>query len=138
MKTSGTQGLHFDDGKPDVSLLPPHALLAVSQIMTLGAKKYAADNYRNGIAFRKLLASALRHQIQWLGGENMDLESKESHLAHAGADILMLLQMMRDRPDLDDRWRSNAKQRGDEKVSPRVLCQEQGKDGGLCQAMEEF
>ena len=38
----------YDDRKPRVDLVPPHALLAVADVMTYGADKYAAWNFLEG------------------------------------------------------------------------------------------
>lgn len=95
----------MDFGKPRMDLLPPHALLAVAHVMSEGAKKYSPDNYRKGIRHRGLYASALRHMNAWLAGENTDAESGANPLHHAAADLLMLIQMQHDHPELDDRFK---------------------------------
>jgi hypothetical protein len=39
-------------------------------------------------------------------GEDYDQESQLPHAAHAMCSLMFLLWMMRNRPDLDDRWRA--------------------------------
>ena len=102
-------GAHYDTGKPRIGLLPPTAVFAIGRAMGYGAGKYADHNYRHGIKFSRLIDSIMRHLWAYVGGENTDPESGEGHVAHAGADVMMLLQMMHDHPELDDRFKCAGK-----------------------------
>lgn len=82
---------HFDDGKVRVELVPYDALQEVAKAFGYGAKKYGDYNYLKGMPWLKLFGSTLRHLFKWSVGEDLDAESGESHLAHAGCDILMLI-----------------------------------------------
>lgn len=82
---------HFDAGKPDLSQLPYAALSEIAQVFMYGATKYGRANYERGFESWKLLASALRHIYRYLAGEDVDDESKLSHLAHAAANLIMLM-----------------------------------------------
>lgn len=96
-------GEHKDAGKPAVQLLEAEFLLAIAEVMEFGARKYGARNYRKGIAWTRLYGSVLRHLLAWVQGHNKDPESNLPHLAHAGASLMMLMQMTTHRSDLDDR-----------------------------------
>lgn len=100
-----TKAVKFDAGKPKITLVPPRALIEVAKAMTYGAKKYAADNYLNGgFTQRQLLDSAMRHINSHLQGEDID-ESGNTHLSHAAASIMMLIEcIITDRIE-DDRWK---------------------------------
>lgn len=97
-------GLKFDGGKPPMSLIDRHAIEQISMVLAFGAKKYAAHNWRQGIAYSRLLDAALRHLYAFADGEDLDPESGLSHIAHAGCCIVFLLGMIHSRPDLDDRY----------------------------------
>lgn len=99
-------GLKFDVDKPRTDLLDPVALLGLSQVLTFGAKKYAAHNWRGGISYCRLLAAALRHIFAILMGEDNDPESGYPHVDHLGCCWMFLSNMMKTRPDLDDRFKS--------------------------------
>lgn len=98
-------GLKYDQEKPRVDLLDPLALEGLARVLTFGAKKYAAHNWRGGISFCRLLGAALRHIFAILRGEDVDAESGLPHVDHLGCCWMFLSNMMKTRPDLDDRWK---------------------------------
>jgi hypothetical protein len=103
-------GKKFDQDpilKPMIGLVPLRAVWEIAKVMTFGAKKYNAFNWKGGIKYMRLINAALRHIIQFSEGEDIDPESGLHHLAHAGCCITMLLEMTMDRPDLDDRYKED-------------------------------
>jgi hypothetical protein len=105
-------GLHLDDGKPRVDLLPPAALLKTAEVFDYGARKYGGNNYQKGIAFSRLYASALRHLLARAGGEANDKESGLPHFAHAAANVMMLMELERTKPEWDDLGKDLGKDEG--------------------------
>lgn len=79
----------------------------IGKALTYGARKYQAYNYLqgNGLNWSRLAGAALRHISAWLCGEDRDPESGLLHLAHAGASIVMLLDLVLLKRGLDDRWK---------------------------------
>lgn len=70
--------------KPDLSLIPPAALLYEAQGMMDGAAKYGPYNWRdNPVKARVYIAAAMRHLQQYLDGEDFDPISGVHHLGHA-------------------------------------------------------
>lgn len=102
------RGIKHDAGKAPLSLMDRYAMEQIGAVLAFGAKKYAAHNWRGGIAYSRLLDAALRHLYAFADGEDLDAESGLPHVAHAGCCIVFLLGMMRHRPDLDDRWTADA------------------------------
>lgn len=100
-------GVKHDGEKPDMSLVSSIAILKVAKVMTFGKRKYTANNWRKGIAYTRLLAAALRHIFAYLGGENLDPESNQSHLAHACCCLFMVLEFEDTKPSLDDRYKND-------------------------------
>lgn len=98
-------GTKFDGDKAVMAYLPPHAIEAMAQVMTFGAKKYGGFNYLSGISYTRLISAGLRHTFAYLRGEDNDPESGLPHWAHALACFAMLGEMTRVRPDLDDRYK---------------------------------
>ncbi len=96
-----------DDGKPRVELIPPLALLEIGKVLEFGAKKYGANNWRNGMHWSRLHGAALRHLLAWFGGEHKDAESDLSHLAHAACCILFLMECEAQQIGHDDRPHKN-------------------------------
>jgi hypothetical protein len=87
------EGRKFDSEKPMLSLLPPHAILAVGRVLTYGAKKYSAHNWRLVPNAKQRYADAmLRHAFAYLGGEQCDSETGENHLAHMMCCAAFLLE----------------------------------------------
>lgn len=86
------QGAKLDTGKPRMDLLPASLLLGVAEILTFGAQKYAAHNWRKGINYSRIYSSLQRHLNAWHSGEEFDPETGKSHLWHAGCNIAFLIE----------------------------------------------
>jgi hypothetical protein len=102
-----TGGVKFDGDKPRMDLLDAYAIEQLSKVLTFGATKYAAHNWRKGIAKGRLIAAALRHLFAYLRGEDTDPETGLSHAAHAMCCCMFLLGLEH-RVDLDDRYKEQA------------------------------
>jgi hypothetical protein len=63
-------------GKGRFDLLPYPAMLRVAQLYERGAEKYLPRNWEQGQPFSRVLDSAIRHIMQWSGGDR-----SEDHLA---------------------------------------------------------
>ena len=98
-------GLKYDADKPRMDLLDPWALEGLAAVLTFGAKKYAAHNWRGGIAYSRLVAAMERHIGAIQKGEYIDGESGLPHIDHIGCCWMFLSHMMKKRPDLDDLWK---------------------------------
>lgn len=87
-ETGGQKG-----AKPEThSLVPVEALAEVARVYGLGAKKYAAHNWRKGYRWSLSYDAAQRHIQAFWGGEDFDPEfGKTRHLAHAIFHLMGLL-----------------------------------------------
>ncbi len=101
-----TGGVKYDDGKADISLLPPEALVAIAEVFTFGAKKYAADNWRGGFKWRRVVSAILRHLFAWSAGQDKDPETGLSHIAHVGCNVMFLLTFIITKTGTDDRYKT--------------------------------
>lgn len=101
--------MKFDQEKVRVELLDPEWMEGVGRVLTFGAQKYAADNWRKGLSTRRLVGACLRHLFAFLRGEDLDPESGLSHLLHASCCLMFAFWMWTHRKDLDDRWRPEVK-----------------------------
>jgi hypothetical protein len=81
-----------DAGKLPLELVPTRPLEAVAAVLAFGARKYAANNWRKGLAFSRVYAAVLRHLFAWWRGEDNDPETGLSHLAHARCELDFLLE----------------------------------------------
>ena len=99
-------GIKFDSDKPRLELLSNYAITEMAHVLAYGASKYGDDNWRKGIAWRRLTGAALRHILAFQDGEDLDPETNRSHLAHAMCMIMFALESTRTHPELDDRWKS--------------------------------
>lgn len=100
-------GLKYDAGKPRMDLLDPSFTEGVASVLTFGAQKYAADNWRGGIQYSRTIAAIHRHLASIQKGEDIDPESGLPHVYHIGCNVQFLGWMMQNRPDMDDRWKPN-------------------------------
>lgn len=95
----------YDGGKIQLELLSPSWINGVGRVLTFGAKKYAAHNWRQGLARSRLLGAALRHVFAYLDGEDLDQESGLPHLHHASCCLMFASELHETHPKLDDRWK---------------------------------
>lgn len=94
-------GVKFDENKTRIELFPGDALLAISDILTSGAKKYADRNWEKGMAWSRPFGALMRHMWAWWQGKtptktsflfgDLDVETGRSHLWHAGCCIVFLI-----------------------------------------------
>ena len=103
-----TVGIKYDADKIQTELLSSIAILELSKVLTFGAKKYAAHNWRKGISRTRLLGALLRHTFAYLGGEDKDPETGLSHIAHAMCCCMFILELEVTRKDTDDRFKAGA------------------------------
>lgn len=96
-------GVKFDAGKVRMDLLPPEGVLAVADILTIGAQKYAARNWEMGMDWSRPFGACLRHLFAWWGGENTDPDTGRSHLWHAACNIFFLITYEKRGIGKDDR-----------------------------------
>lgn len=102
-------GTKYDQDKPRMDLLDADALEGVAKVLTFGAQKYAAHNWRGGINNSRLLAAMLRHIFAIMRGEYIDPESNLPHVDHVGCCWMFLSNNMKNRPDLNDLWKPEGK-----------------------------
>ena len=89
-----SEGIKYDSAKPKMNLLPPKAILEVAKVLTFGAEKYDAENWRKLDDLQnRYTAGALRHIFAHMDGEKLDPETNLSHLAHAMCCLLFKLEI---------------------------------------------
>lgn len=98
-------GIKYDQNKTEYHYFSPIALEKINQILTFGAKKYAAHNWRGGFVWSRPFNACMRHLWAWWRGEDKDPETGLSHLAHAACCIMFLLEFEETKKDLDDRYK---------------------------------
>lgn len=90
--------------KPQLHLIPLPALLSVSRVMELGSAKYGPHNWRDQpIGHTPYISAMMRHLIAFSGGEDLDPESGQSHLAHIASGAMILLDAREAGTAKDDR-----------------------------------
>ena len=96
-KEEKVSGMKFDAGKPMAGLMVSdfaNALLAVAEVTTFGAKKYAPHSWATVPNARERYNDALyRHLFLAAAGEAQDQESALLHAAHVAWNALALLEL---------------------------------------------
>lgn len=113
-----SEGVKYDTGKVRMELFPPEAMVAISQILTFGAQKYADRNWEQGMSWSRVYGALLRHLMAWWGAKirgqsglttisflfgECDPETGHSHLWHAGACMVFLITYEMRGIGVDDR-----------------------------------
>ena len=89
-----SEGIKYDSAKPKMNLLPPKAIVEVAKVLTFGAEKYDAENWRKLDDLQnRYTAGALRHIFAHMDGEKLDPETGLSHMAHALCCLLFKLEI---------------------------------------------
>lgn len=94
-----------DEGKTEYHVIPSLALEEVCIAMKDGTAKYGAYNWAQGegIAWSRYFNACMRHLWKFWRGKESDEISRRSHLAHAVACLLILLEMSLMKKGKDDR-----------------------------------
>lgn len=98
-----SEGRKNDQGKLPYHLLPPELLEGTAAVLAFGADKYAPRNWERGMAWSRPFAALMRHMWAWWRGENLDPETRMSHLWHASCCIAFLIAYEQRRVGTDDR-----------------------------------
>jgi len=96
-------GKKFDKGKSELDLLPFESLEDIAQVLMFGKAKYGKSQWKNGISYSRLIAASMRHLGKFNSGVDLDDESNLNHVSHAATNLLFLLWMIKNKPELDDR-----------------------------------
>lgn len=94
-----------DVGKPQMGLISSIFLVGLANVLTFGAKKYAAHNWRKGFNLSRPYDALQRHLVAWNAGEDMDPESGLPHLDHAACELMFLRELSKTHQKLDDRFK---------------------------------
>ena len=84
------EGKKFDSDKLRFDLIPPEITEELAKVLTMGVKKYSANNWQN-VESDRYIAALFRHINSWRKGEIFDDESGFRHLSHALCNIAFLL-----------------------------------------------
>lgn len=103
-------GIKNDNGKVRFELVPPYSHKQIAKVFTHGFNKYNKEddgplenNWHKGLKWSRLMGALERHYQAFKDGVDIDSESGLFHLAHCGANIMMLLDYYKSHPELDDR-----------------------------------
>jgi hypothetical protein len=83
----------LDESPNNYALIPSSFFKELGQVLTFGAKKYAAFNWcaGSGLDSLRLYGATLRHLIAYHEGEILDPESGLLHLSHVACELMFLL-----------------------------------------------
>jgi hypothetical protein len=99
------QALRYNSGKIRLSLVPPSLVRYVGAVLTYGAEKYDAHNWRKGFNWSSIMDSLERHYVAIKSGEDFDEESGLPHIAHLDCNAAFLTEHFDQMLGVDDRYR---------------------------------
>ena len=88
-----TEFKKFDGDKLRYDLVPPSLIAGVADVLTFGAAKYDANNWKNVDDVSRYVSAMYRHLEAWRAGEKLDDESGKSHLVHAATNLAFLIEL---------------------------------------------
>lgn len=90
-----------------MDLIPPEAMIAMGEVLTIGADKYGDRNWEEnlgdaeaGLTFDRFVGAMLRHLTAYQRGELVDPESGFSHLKHVLWNAMAMVTEEERRADL--------------------------------------
>lgn len=86
-------GLRYNKGKLKIELIPWSWIIALAQVFSQGARKYADDNWKKGLSMRDCLGCLQRHINCIVAGEWYDKETGCHHMALAAWNCLAIMWM---------------------------------------------
>ncbi len=87
-----TEGMKFDSGKIDYSLIPQIAIEGLAKVLHYGARKYKPNNWRH-VDPARYVSAFERHWQAYLNGELIDPETNLPHLSHCMTNLAFLLEL---------------------------------------------
>lgn len=92
---SKTEFLKFDSTKPRFDLVDPWFAEDTAKVLTMGAMKYAEDNWKLNTDIKRYIGALERHLNEIKKGELFDTESGLQHTAHIACNAMFLHYMIR-------------------------------------------
>ena len=108
----------FDNSKScRPELIDPAFIKGVGRVLKFGADKYAAGNWAKGMEWSRMLGALDRHMLAFKSGEELDPETGECHLYHAGCMLAFMASHWERQLGTDDREEAGMLYRGPNKLT---------------------
>jgi len=103
-----TQALRYNKNKPRLGLIDAYFQEELAKVLTMGAVKYASDNWRKGMSWTECVDSLERHVMKFKSENHSDNdeESNLHHMAHVACNAMFLVWYSKHRQEFDDRYKS--------------------------------
>lgn len=88
--TPDGNGVKYDQGKPDWSLVHLKTMEEFVKVLTFGAEKYTRDGWKT-VDHKRVVAALLRHLAKRQDGQFLDEESGILEMAHVMCNCYFLL-----------------------------------------------
>ena len=98
IKPELTEFTKHDEEKIRMELTDPAFNELVAKVLTYGANKYSADNWKKLTDKNRAIGALLRHITAYQKGELIDPESKLPHLGHAACNLMFLNYIDENKP----------------------------------------
>lgn len=93
--TNEDLGVKHDSGKLKLNLISEPMISGLGEVLTFGANKYSENSWQEvPNAVERYKAALLRHYTAWIGGEELDVESKLHHLKHVLCNAAFLVHLI--------------------------------------------
>ena len=86
-----------DEGKSELSLVPPAIIEAVGEVRTYGVKKYGDNECWKKVEPKRYKDALIRHMCEYMRNDkSVDSESGIEHLKHIACNVAFLLELERE------------------------------------------
>ena len=104
------KALRYNENKVEWSLVDWKSLEPMVKVLMYGAEKYEIDNWKKGQDLRSLSSCLMRHLVAFMGGEDIDPESGESHLGHILCNAMFMVYSQSHYKWTDNRHMADSRQ----------------------------
>lgn len=91
--------------RDELKLTDAQLTFGIAEVLSFGARKYAAHNWLGGMDWSRVIGAAMRHVCSYIGGEHVDPETGLNHLYHAACNIVFLMTYENRGLGNDDRYK---------------------------------
>ena len=90
-----SKGMKYDSGKLQLNLITEPMITGLGEVLTFGSNKYEPNSWQHvPDAIERYKAALLRHYTAWIGGEDLDVESKLHHMKHVLCNAAFLVHLI--------------------------------------------
>lgn len=100
---SPSKSKRHNQDKVQLREIDPAFILGLGEVLTASRERYEEANWMKETKFSTPYESAMRHLMKFWAGDDLDEDTKKSHLLHAATNLMFLHYHLTSGVGIDDR-----------------------------------